>query len=271
MSVMNFVPEVWTTQLLIAFRHAHRFGALINRNYEGEIRNAGDTVRINTPQAISVGAYSGTVAYETPTSTQQSLVIDQDVYWGFNLDDVEQVQANVDLMSAYMQEAAYSLADHVDRDLASLYVDQGAGEVTLDLTATTVDFYGAAVEAGMNLDLQNVPSEGRWLVVSPRGYAALLEDEKFTQASNLGDSVVQSGAVGQVAGFTVYRSNNLQLSTTRRYMYGTNSAITFAQQFVNTEAIRQPTAFSDGVRGRLVYGRRVVRPAALGTIAATET
>jgi len=271
MSVMNFVPEVWTTQLLIAFRRAQRFGALVNRNYEGEIRNAGDTVRITTPQAITVANYTGTVTYQNPTSTQQSLVIDQDVAWGFQLDDVEQVQANVDLMSAYMNEAAYSLADHVDADLASLYVDQGAGEVTLDLTASTVDFYGAAVEAGMNLDLQNVPSEGRWMVVSPRGYSALLKDEKFTQASNLGDAVVQSGAVGQVAGFTVYRSNNLVLSTTRRYMYGTNSAITFAQQFIRTESDRLQTAFSDYVRGRLVYGRRVVRPAALGTIAATET
>jgi hypothetical protein len=270
MSVTNFVPEVWETQLLLAFRKAHKFGALVNRNYEGNIRNAGDTVRITTPAAITVGNYAGTVVYQTPTSTQQSLVIDQDIYWAFTLDDVEQVQANVNLMQAYMQESAYAMADNVDQNIANLYTAAGAGNVTIDLTASTVDFYGSFVEAGKNLDIQNVPREGRWAVISPVGYAALLEDTKFTSASDLGDAVVQSGAVGRVAGFTVYVSNNLAVPNTRRYLYGTNAAITFASQLVKTEALRAETGFDDLVRGRMVFGRRVVRPAALGTFVATE-
>jgi hypothetical protein len=269
MAVSNFVPEVWTTKLLIAFRKAHKFLPLVNRDYQGEIARAGDTVRITTPAAISVVAYSGTVSYETPTSTQQSLLIDQDLAWGFKLDDAEQVQANVDLLKSYMDEAGYSLADEVDKNLAALYTDAGAGNLTIDLTGTH-DFYNTAVEAGRNLDLQNVPREGRWMVISPRGYEALLKNTKFTQASALGDAVVQSGAVGMVAGFSVYLSNNLVLSTTRRYMYGTNRAITFAAQLIKTEALRAETGFDDLVRGRMVFGRRVVRPAALGTIQATE-
>jgi hypothetical protein len=269
MAVSNFIPEIWSTALLVAFRKAHKFGPLVNRNYEGEIRAAGDTVKITTPAAITVGAYSGTVSYETPTSTQQSLLIDQDIYWGFTLDDAEQVQANVNLVQAYMQEAAYALADSVDTNIANLYTAAGAGNLTIDLTGTH-DFYETAVDAGRNLDLQNVPREGRWMVISPRGYAALLKNTKFSQASALGDAVVQSGAVGMVAGFSVYVSNNLVESTTRRYMYGTNQAITFATQLIKTEALRSTTGFDDLVRGRMVFGRRVVRTAALGTIQATE-
>lgn len=269
MSISNVIPEIWETSLLVAFRKAHKFAPLVNRNYEGAIRSSGDTVKITTPAAITVGDYTGTVSYETPTSTQQSLLIDQDVYWGFTLDDAEQVQANVNLVDAYMQEAAYSLADKVDANIAALYTAAGAGNLEIDLTGTH-DMYTTAVDAGRNLDLQNVPREGRWMVISPLGYAALLKNTKFSQASALGDAVVQSGAVGQVAGFSVYVSNNLVLSTSRRWLYGTNAAITFAAQLIKTEALRSTTGFDDLLRGRLVFGRKVVRPAALGTIQATE-
>jgi hypothetical protein len=269
MSINNFVPELWSAQLITAFRKTHVFNGLVNRNWEGEIRSVGDTVKIQTPSAIAVGAYSGTVSYETPESTSQALVIDKDRYWAFELDDLDQVQANVSLMATYMQEAAYSLADDVDSDIASLYVDAGAGNLAIDLTASVVDFYSTAVEAGQNLDVQNVPRGARWMVICPMGYAAILRDEKFTHPTQTADGLIRTGEVGQIAGFNVFVSNNLTVSTTRRYMYGTNQAITFAEQLLNTEALRRDTSFKDGVRGRLVYGRKVVRPAALGTIAAT--
>jgi 2-polyprenyl-6-methoxyphenol hydroxylase-like FAD-dependent oxidoreductase len=84
------------------------------------------------------------------------------------------------------------------------------------------------------------------------------------------DSVSRTGEVGMMAGFTIYTSNNLVLDTTRKYMYGTTAAITFAEQVISTEALRGATAFADQLRGRLVYGRKVVRPSALGVISATE-
>jgi len=269
MAIDNFIPELWSTQLLVAFRKAHVFNSLVNRNYEGEIQNAGDTVRITTPAAITVGDYSGTVTYQTPTSAQQSLLIDQDKYWAFELDDAAQVQANVSLMQAYMQEAAYALADNVDQNIGALYAQTGLTDIALTI-GTAADNYPAYVTAGRYLDEANVPRTGRWVVISPAGYAALLKTTEFTHATTAADSVIRTGEVGQIAGFSVYVSNNLTLATTRKYMYGTNAAITFAAQVVKTEATRRDTAFKDAVRGRFVFGRKVVRPSALGVISATE-
>jgi hypothetical protein len=271
MSVTNFVPELWSTQLLVAFRKSHVFRSLVNRNFEGEIRRAGDTVKITTPAAITVGAYSGTVSYETPTSAQQSLVIDQDIYWAFELDDVDQAQANVNLMQAYMQEAAYSLADNVDADLAGLYTQAGLTSISLDVG--TDDFYDKLVLAGQQLDEENVPRMGRWVVMTPKGYADLLQNAYFVSASEMNSELLRSGQLGSVAGFDVLMSNNLTNTTasTYAYLYGTNSAITMAEQVLSTEAIRRDASFDDGVRGRLVYGRKVVRPNALGVILADET
>jgi hypothetical protein len=271
MSVNNFIPELWSTQLITAFRKNHVFTSLVNRSWEGEIRNAGDTVRITTPAAITVGAYTGTVSYQTPTSAQQSLIIDKDRYWAFQLDDVDQAQANVSLMQAYMTEAAYSLADDVDADLASLYAQAGLTSIALDLG--TDDFYDKMVLAGQQLDEKNVPRIGRWVVMTPKGYADLLQNANFINATDAGANLVREGALGRVAGFDVLVSNNLVNTTanTYAYMYGTNSAITMAEQVISTEALRGATAFADQVRGRFVYGRKVVRPFALGVIASDQT
>ena len=270
MAIANFIPELWSTQLIVAFRERHVFRDLVNRNFEGEIRGAGDTVRITTPAAITVGAYSGTVSYETPTSAQQNLIIDKDRYWAFQLDDADLAQANVSLMQAYMQEAAHALAQDVDTDLASLYATAGLNDINLDLGSN--DFYDKMVEAGKQLDEENVGREGRWVVMSPKGYADLLQNAFFVHATAGGDNLIRTGELGSVAGFRVYVSNNLvnTTSSTYAYMYGTNAAITLAEQVISTEALRGATAFADQVRGRLVYGRKVVRPAALGTILSDE-
>lgn len=268
MSLLNFVPEIWSGEALVAFKKAHVFGGLVNRNYEGEVRNKGDVVRINTPGAITVNDYSGTVSYETPTSTQQSLVIDQDKYWAFAFDDLDKVQANVDLVREYMQEAGYSMADTLDKNIAALYTEAGLSDTAITLSSG--DLYATMVTAGRKLDDKNVPSEGRWVVMSPQGYAKLLATTQFIHATASGDSVVRTGQVGQIAGFTVYKSNNLTLDTTRRYVYGTNSAITLAMQFSVSESVRREAAFEDGIRARVVFGRKVVRPDALGVITATE-
>lgn len=272
MSVHNFIPELWEQQLLTNFRKNLVFGNVINRDYEGTIRNAGDTVHITSPSAISVNPYSGSVNYEVPTSTSQALLIDQKRYWAFQLEDVDQAQANVSTMQAYMAEAAYALADDVDKHLASLYASAGTTESTaskINKSSSPDSMYGIAVKAGQNLDEKNVPRGGRWMVVSPAGYAAMLRDAAFVHATAVADQLIRTGEVGSISGFTVYVSNNLVDSSSGSrtavwFMYGSTAAITVADQLVKTEAMRLEDAFADGVRGLLLYGTKVVRPGALG-------
>lgn len=268
MSLANFVPEAWSGELLFNYVPNTVFEGLTNRNYEGEVTAFGDTVKITSPGPISVNAYTGTVTYETPQSTLQSMVIDQDYAWAFALDDLARVQAKPELMQPFMRKAGEALAQKVDENIAALYTEAGLADV--DVTLSSGDMYTTMVTAGQRLDEANVPSAGRWAVISPAGYAKLLQTTEFVHATAAGDSVARTGMVGQVAGFTIYKSNNLVLSTTRRYMYGTNDAITFALQHQMAEPVRLEGSFKDGVRGRHVWGRKVVYPEALGVIKATE-
>jgi N4-gp56 family major capsid protein len=269
MSLTNFIPAIWSARLLANLDKALVYGNLVDRSYEGEVR-FGNTLKLNRPDSITVGNYTGTVTYQTPTSTPRTLTIDQQRYFAFKVDDISRVQANVDLVDTYSQRAAYALADSVDQYIASLYPAAGAGIATLDITTTTPKVYEAFVELGQLLDEKNVPRQERWVVVSPKVYAALLKDQNFVRSTETGQQMILTGAVGQVAGFSVFVSNNVPVvtgaTTQHKCLAGVNMAIVFAGNVQEVESIRLPNEFATGVRGLYVFGASVVEPDALAVL-----
>lgn len=272
----TFIPTVWATRLNIALRKNLVLANRVNMDYAGQVRPGG-TVKIQRPAAITVADYdptATTISYEAPTATSQELVINVRKHFAFQIDDLDADLSNVSLVDAYTAEGAYAMADQVDQSIASEYANAGLTDIAVDLTATP-DYYAALVQAGRQMDEANVPNEGRWHVTSAQGYEQLLKDSKFTQASALGDAVVQSGAVGQVAGFVIYKSNNLvDAGTTdvkRKTLVGRNAAITHARALTGQpEASRLEGKFATGIRAELAWGNKTIRPNELGTITLTE-
>lgn len=271
MSVANFIPEIWSRELLFSLKKNLIGTNLVNRNYQGEIANEGDTVRIQTPNAITVGDYDGSdISFETIASATQSMSIDQAKYFAFLVDDVDQAQANVNLMQSFMVESAHSLANVADQFIFSSYTEAAAANVIDSGGFTASNAYEQLTEAGKLLSEANVPEQGRWAVIDPAGVKALSNDPAFQRASDLGDQTSQFGFMGMAAGFRIWMSNNLPVVTgtpdVKHLLYGHNMAITFADQIISTEAGRREAGFSDFVKGLHVYGKKVVRPTALGTI-----
>lgn len=280
MAVTSFIPELWNARLLYALEKNHVATNLVNRNYEGEIKNAGDTVHINTLGAVSVRTYTqGTdLSYDALSTTDQTLEIDQQKYFAFSLDDVDKAQAAGDIMDTAMGRAAYSLADVSDAFLlgkiaaggsSSNYVGSSGSPVAL----TTSNIYSSIVALRTALDKQNVPTQGRTLVVPPEAYALLLQDARFTSVQGIADGVITNGLVGRVAGFDIYMSNNVVKTSADTPVYSITAqvadATTYAEQIIKTEALRPEASFSDAVRGLHVYGAKVTRPEEIATLFAT--
>ena len=59
MSLDTFVPEVWSKSLLSSLKKSLVIAApgVVNRDYEGEITEQGDTVRINSISRPTIGTY----------------------------------------------------------------------------------------------------------------------------------------------------------------------------------------------------------------------
>jgi len=289
MSVLAFKPEIWSRVILAAEKKALVFGGpgIVNDDYEGEISGPGTTVHITQFGDPVISAYSPneTITYQELDDAGQELLIDQRFYFGFTIDDVDKRQAAGD-MQAYLEDrAAYKLADTADQFIAGLYTgcaqanilmngsnssltvgDELAPAVYGGSTSHPADFYLQVVlPLKVKLDEAYVPKKGRYLIVPPWAEALLEQTQAFVSvATDAQQEVFREGLIGRVAGFDVYVSNNsVQFDVTNNgwiVQAGHPMAITFAEQIVQTEALRLQTTFADAVRGLHVYGAKLVRP-----------
>lgn len=276
MAISTFIPTIWEARLLAHLDKALVYGNLCNRDYEGDIRNYGDTVKINQIGNVEVKDYTkGTpITVDEIDGTPTELHIDQQKYFAFHVDDVDAAQANVNLVDGAMARASYALRDVIDQYIASFHKSAGVkiGSSTTPINITTADAaYGNLVDLKGALDDANVPTEGRWVVVPSWFYGLMLKDNRFVAAGTTKtDAVLGNGYIGSAAGFNIYQSNNVPSTSGAKYkiLAGNNTAISFAQQLIKTEALRESSSFSDLVRGLCVYGAQVVQPNALACLTA---
>ena len=277
MAITNFIPEYWSSALLTSLKKSLVYGDVVNRNYEGEISAAGDTVRITSVGRPSIATYtpsSTTLTYEQLSDAQRTLVVDQAKSFSFQVDDVDRRQALPGIVEEATREAAYGLADTIDQYLAGFYTGAINTISTTAVTAASANAYTLLVDLKVKLDEKNVPNEGRWVVVPPWYHGLLLKDNRFIDASASGSTApLTNGMVGRAAGFDVRVSNNAPLITGDDYavIAGHNSALTYAEQINKVEALRLESSFSDGIRGLAVYGAKLVRPDSIAVLTASMT
>jgi len=296
MSLENFIPEVWSARLLVNLYNTLVYGnpRIINSDYEGEIRNMGDTVRINSIGAVTVGDYTKNTdmaAPQTLSDAQSTLTITQQKFFNFQVDDIDKFQQFPKMMNDAMREAAYALGNTADTFIASQYVDIAPGNVipaangtlgtdgtpTLIVTGGTIAAgeqlaYEFLVDGSTILDVNNVPEDGRWAVVPPWFEGMLLKDSRFVaygtpqnrmnlESGVIGGAVPSTGFIGRVAGFDVFKSNNVPFaSSAYQIIAGHSIGWTWANQVDQVEAYRPERRFADAVKGLQLYGAKIVRP-----------
>lgn len=278
MSVASFIPEVWAAELLSSLKKSLVFASegVVNRNYEGDIAQAGDTVHINSVSRPTIIDYVPGVTKIVPerlTTAQRALLIDQSKAFSFSVDDVDSRQAAGDVIPEGMIEAAFALRDVADQ-FVELKIRTGVqgSNVLADVTGASADptlVYRALVDLGTVLDENDVPTEGRWAVVPPWVHGLLQLDERFVSfGTGPNREALENGMIGAAAGFTIHKSNNIPNTTGDLYPVhaGHPMATSYADQIVETEAYRPQDEFSDAVKGLHVYGSKVVRPYALASV-----
>lgn len=285
----KFIPEIWSGKLQVKFYKSTVLGEITNNDWEGEIKGQGDKIRIRSIPTILINNYvkgATNLTYQVPNSPALELNIDKGKYFAVVLDDVDKVQADVQLMDMFTNDAAQQMKIVIDSDvLGGAYADAAAankgatagalsGGINLGITGTPRQVTAATVldtilDMGLCLDEQNVPETGRWIVV-PAWMSSIIKRSDLKQAYLTGDSVtpLRNGKLGMIDRFTVYVSNNLSsvtdgANTAWNIMAGTRDAISFASQITNVETMRSQSTFGNIMRGLNVYGYKVTKPEAL--------
>jgi N4-gp56 family major capsid protein len=273
MAISQTIAQIWSARILAKLEKNLIFAqeGIINRDYEGDIRNAGDRVHVHAFNDLSIGSYvknSTTISYEQLTDTRVTLLIDQARFFAFKVDDIDTAQQLPKLIDSAADRAAYQLAEDADAYIAGLYT--GASTSAPDNTIETSQFtatnvYQKLVDLSVLMDQVNLPAEGRFVVVPPWVKGLLLQNSTFVTVS--APEVVLNGQIGQIAGLNVLVSNNVKTTGTSpvvsHMVAGHPSAWTYAEQIVNLEGLRLEGSFADAVRGLHLYGAKVLDGARL--------
>ena len=286
----NFIPEIWSGKLIENFYDATVLAAISNTDYEGEIRQHGDTVNIRTTPEITIKTYvkGQTLSVENPDKPKLQLVIDKGEYFACVEDDVDKVQSDIALMDTWSKDASERMKIKIDQrvltdilpDISALNKGANAGRIsgninlgttgtpaalTKDGASSTIAVLDYIVDLGTVLDEANAPEGDRFLII-PAKMAGMIKKSDLRDASLSGDgtSILRNGRIGMIDRFTIYMSHNLSV-TSGKYsiIAGHKMGMTFASQMTNMETIRSESTFGNIIRGLQVYGYKVVKPEAL--------
>lgn len=277
MAVTNFVPDIWSAKILTALSAKSVAAGICNRDYEGDIRRSGDSVKITSFTDPTIGSYTAhnDITTEDIDDATRSLLIDQAKYFSVEIDDIERAQSvnGGAVLAEIAKRAAYGLAQALDvavlsamgTGASSSVPDHQVAEATI---STVTDAYDALVNWSVLLDVANAPEEDRFVVVTPAFHGKLLKDSRFIAAGDAAGSAARAnGKVGFAAGFEVFKSNNLPAGpgagAGTSMIAGHRNATTLAEQILSVEADRMEKRFADQLRGLHVYGFKVLRSTCL--------
>ena len=282
MTVNNFIPTIWAGTVFTDFQKATILGGLANHDYEGEITGQGDTVKITKVGPVTIRSYTknstSNLTVEQLNDSQTALNIDQAKYFAFSVDDVDQAQVKGNVLGAGMMEAGQGLAEDADNYIANLYTQAGASTyASVTIASSNSDVLTLFGRAKQLLSEMNCPQAGRKAYISPYVEAQVVKQNvMMTLGQNV--DMFGNGYIGRYMGFDIFVSNNLATGSTHtasspvhECLFGTNAAITFADQIVKTVAYRPEGSFSDAVKGLHVYGAKVIQPKALVCIETRST
>lgn len=296
----TFIPEIWSGKMIEKFYDATVLAAICNSDYEGEISNQGDKVIIRTKPTITINPYEAEQALvvERPSSNIVELLIDKGHYFNTILDDVMEVQADLNQLSMWSDDASEQMKITIDSEVLlnmRLQADANnrgiaagriSGSVNLGVTTNPVDLVARPdgtnteivdliVGMGQVLDEQNIPETGRWIIL-PAWACAMIKRSELRDASLTGDtvSISRNGRLGMIDRFTIYMSNLLptgpnvtvgqELASGETAVYaGHSHGHTFASQLSKVETLRGESTFGTYLRGLQVYGHKVTDGTAL--------
>ena len=224
----GFVPEIWSDEIFAAKKQNLVLAGLVRRlNVKGK---KGNVVNLPVPARGAAVAKAADTRVTTIQETGTAVTVSLNQHWHYArlIEDIVTIQGNPSLRKFYTDDAGYALADAVDTRLFVNFRSVNGGDGLAEWTGAVlagdgatlfVDAAGAAnstpiTDAGIRrviqtLDDNNMPMNGRFLVVPPVGRRVMMGLARFTEQAFSGDGkAILNGKLGQVYGVSVHVSSN---------------------------------------------------------------
>ena len=285
----TFIPELWSDEIIAAYKQNLVMANLVSKmSFKGK---KGDTLHIPKPTrgAASLKAASNQVTLQAATESEVQVLVNKHYEYSRLIEDITEAQALASLRKFYTGDAGYALAKQVDTDLLALGRNVQGGNGTIAYNAAVIGGDGSTAYVGSNesaitdaglrkiiqtLDDQDVPMDGRVLVIPPVARNVMMGLARFTEQAFVGETgngnTIRNGEIGNVYGVKVYVSTNCETATgdARIGMMFHKDAFVLAEQM----GVRSQTQYKQEYLGTLftsdmLYGVAELRDNAAVAIA----
>lgn len=265
MAIYNFISTVWSENLYQELDKQYIGVRNCNRDFEGEIKEKGNVVRICGIEPVDVFDYmknSDMVNASELSDNYRDLVIDQAKCFHFQIDDIDRVQGSPKLLSLAMKNAASALANSADRYVYNLC--SGASSTISESNVSAENIMDILIDARTKLMSKNVSDASEVVIEVTPEIAGMILKAKVALSTDNGE-VLENGCLGSIGGCKIYVSNNLtktriETGMVHKCVARTKRAVAYAEQISEVEAYRPELRFADAVKGLLLFGAKVVYP-----------
>jgi N4-gp56 family major capsid protein len=222
----TFIPEIWSDEIVAAYKKSLVMANLVKKmNFKGK---KGDTVHIPSPARGVASAKSASTQVNLIAATEGEVVVSINNHFEYSrlIEDITEAQALSSLRQFYTDDAGHALGRQVDTSLIRLGRGaRGGNAANQAYTGGIIGSTGVAYTSGSSnaaniadagiraaiqlLDDQDVPMDGRSLVVPPVARNSMLGINRFTEQAFKGTgSTLMNGEFGDIYGVKVYVSTN---------------------------------------------------------------
>jgi len=268
----KFIPEIWSDEVVATYKKNLVLANLIKKiAFKGK---KGDTLHIPKPGRGSANAKAAStqVTLNTDTATEVNVVIDQHWEYSILIEDIVEAQALASMRQFYTDDAGYALARQVDSTLIQLGrgVQSGGGTAAysgayIGSNGTTAYVAASNNEAAITdaairrsiqrLDDNDVPMDGRFLIVPPSTRNTLMGLARYTEQAFVGEAggqnTIRNGEIGNLYGVPVFVSSNADTTSgsgaARICLLGHRDFAVLAEQM----AVRSQTQYKQEYLGTL--------------------
>ena len=281
-SAATFIPEIWSDEVVAAYQKNLVLANLVKKlSMTGK---KGDTLHIPKPTRGSANAKSAGTAVTIQADTESEVLVTIDKHFEYSrlIEDITEAQALASLRQFYTGDAGYALANQVDTDLFALgkkfgdsdgadFVHSNSfasdGTTALAASGNTIGAFGdsafrAIIQA---MDENDVPMDGRCLVIPPSARNAIMGEERFSSSDFVNGQTVVNGQIGNLYGVDVYVSNNCPTtfdSGKGAYLFHKDAMVLAEQQGVRSQTQYKQDFLATLYTADTLYGTQVVRPEA---------
>ena len=260
-NLANWIPTVWSKEVLAAVENSLVTGALYDRSYEDLVRSGGDTIVVPHLAEISANLVNTAIDLTLYDAVQNvtNIALDFKYDIGVEVSDIEQLQTNPKYFSKVTSKLAYGIAKQIDINCNVKFRDFNNQVGTVN-TALTED---VLIDAYEKLNEANAPYSDRAWVFDPASITDLMKLDYFVRMDYVSGSVSEQGFVGRsIMGSPVYISTNLDIYASNEHAAGYFQRETVAlvmQMQPKFEVARIPLRHADAIIGLAVWGIQEMR------------